>query len=253
MNASDGSTQLSTASTQRMEHPQIALELVCTYSIDMEVEAATNSWKVVNDPKVAAFLTQRHELRLLEPFMGGETTIRAAAEQLGLSENTMFRRVKQLQHWGILEIARTEARRGRPIHYYRCTASEYRVPIGLLPLIESVFRGMDDHTHDLYERNLAALLLEEAAREPDWAVRITRNQVGRVVLNLSPKPGMPWQLLGIDAPAMIGDWTRLQLDFEEAKALQRELIELWWRYAKQRGCQTYLFGMFLVPHSVSDT
>jgi hypothetical protein len=218
----------------------------------MEVDAAPASWKLVDDPKVAAFLTQRHELRLLEPFMGCETTIKAAAEQLGLTENTMFRKVKQLQHWGILEIARTQSRRGRPIHFYRCTAGEFRVPIGLLPLIETVFRGMDDHTHDLYERNLAALLLEEAAGEPGWAVRITRNNIGRVSLNLSPKPGASWDLLGINAPAMVGDWTRLQLDFEEAKALQRELIELWWRYAKSRGSQTYLFGLFLVPHSVPD-
>lgn len=39
----------------------------------------------------------------------------------------------------------------------------------------------------------------------------------------------------------------LQLDFEEAQAFQKDLLELFQRYAQMRGAQRYAFRLTLLP------
>ena len=44
---------------------------------------------------------------------------------------------------------------------------------------------------------------------------------------------------------MVSGWNPIQLDFEDAKAMQRELVEVMLRYMEKGGNRTYLLGLFL--------
>jgi hypothetical protein len=204
------------------------------------------SWRTIRDERVARWLVQRAELRSLEPFVGRESTVKAAASELGLGLNAAFRKVKQLEALGLLEVSREEIRGGRRMKHYRATADEFRVPLDVLPL-ETVFRGMDDDTRDLFERNLAALLLEHYAQDQRWAIRVFRNHQDRVALKISPAPGQFWALENLSEPAFVGDWFRLKLDFESAKALQLELLKLRSHYSRLSGPHEYMLGTFMIP------
>ena len=66
-------------------------------------------------------------------------------------------------------------------------------------------------------------------------------------------PDSPWNFLDPDAPALVDLWAEdITLDFDEAKALQKELCSLLGRYRAKRGQQGYIVRLGLAPLSGED-
>lgn len=219
------------------------------------------NWQTVCDPEVARILTDLKELRFLEPFIKRECTLSEAAKELGMKLPALSYRVKRLMDIGLLEVAREEVRRGKRVKLYRSSSPRYRVPFEATS-VENVVALLELQMNLLmpfYLRNYARTMMDEADA---GYVRIARTEDGKDVdysLHSSKaSPDFVWgeirdAVLRPDAPALVSMSPRVELDFEDAKALQREMLELYERYSAKTGAQKYLVHLALVPiHEESE-
>ncbi|PZA06259.1 MULTISPECIES: helix-turn-helix domain-containing protein [unclassified Meiothermus] len=191
--------------------------------------------RILADPDIAVYL---------KPFMRGPTTVKAAAEEGKLSIQSMHYRVLQMLRAGLLEVVGLEPRRGRPIKRYQAIARAFRVPLELVPpaslaaLEDAVFWKRS------FERGVArALGLPKYERQ----LLVRLNEDG-IMLWGSDAGGDAQDFLDEASPAVLNFWSAgLRLSRAEAKALQRELWEVYARYEHRRGPEKYVLHLGLVP------
>jgi len=86
-----------------------------------------------------------------------------------------------------------------------------------------------------------------------WGTRIYRDDRGRVQVQMAVGPDADAQPPGRDGPAVLSAWRdAIELDYPDAKALQRELVELLARYQSKRGAQRYVLHLGLAPVAPED-
>lgn len=86
---------------------------------------------------------------------------------------------------------------------------------------------------------------EQYFMQLDWGACTRLAPNGDCYLEITHGDGQPWDYLAKDAPAIAVGWNPLWLDFEDAKALQQELVALMRKYLGKRGSRAYLSGVFL--------
>jgi len=201
----------------------------------------------VSSTSAAQVLLRPGDRRYLEPFLGREIGAAEAARELGLPVEQLAYRVRALTAKGLLRVAGTRQRKGRPITLY-AAAEEIRAPLALLPYddVRSFFGLVDDGLRQVFLASLAQLADRSGLH--DWVVRLYRDD-GALRLDLAPGDGAwdPAVLLSHRAPAVAFNWVPVSLDDASAKDLQRELYELLGRYAGRPGAPTHLMGLFLTP------
>ncbi len=202
----------------------------------------------VADPRVAPRLLNPKVMHYLGPFLGRESTLSAAAAQLGVSLPRLHYQVRRGLEDGLLEVVRTERRGGQAVRVYCATAAAFFVPFEAMKndTVEAAHEAGDGSLRRLYFKNLARLWREHPGR---WGVLVSREDDGWVTTRIVPHPEGSWTPEDPELPAvMLGGWvTDLALDFGDAKALQRELGEVLRRYLGRGGSQRYLFQVRLAP------
>lgn len=179
----------------------------------------------------------------LKPFMRKPLSVKPAAEELGVKIQAMHYRVQRMLRAGLLEVANVRHRHGRPIRCYRAVARRFLVPLDLVPhaLIENLERGVS------WERLLdrGARRAGKEWRNPDELI-VHLDEFG--ALNYDWGPPLR-ELLDSNAPAVLRFRSAaLWLDWQDAKALQRELHDLWTRYRSRRGVRRFVLSVGLAPH-----
>jgi len=201
----------------------------------------------VTDPRLADLLTDPGLLKQLEPFLGRECTVAEAARKTGSLPNTVLGRVRRWQRLGLLEVTRTEKRRGRPLKHYRTTADAWFVPFdntSAATLAESL-AGRDAYWEERLRRAVVAAREQLAG---SWGTRIYRDARGRLQIQMAVNPDSNWSSLAPDRPAVLAAWRDgLYLDFDDAKRLQQELFDLLLKYQRLDGAQRYLLRLGLAP------
>lgn len=210
-------------------------------------------WTYITDPEAAKVLYEEDELRYLDPFIRREYSLTEAARKLSVSPSAMLYQVKKLLRLGLLKVARTEPRRGRAIKYYRATSERFFVPFEATSA-ETVFNLL----YRAEERQLRTFLsyyvrVNTRAPEP-WGIGVFLTREGGISksIAMSDDPD-PERLVGAalekDFPAVWSSWSTLRLDFEKAKALQRDLIKLFELYKTHHSGeeQQYLLHLELCP------
>ena len=96
-------------------------------------EPDSGSFHTVTDPKQAQLLTDPTSKAFFVPFLAHESSASQAASELARDLNTVLYRIKVLLEAGLIEIAREEKRKGRPIKFYRSVYDAYLVPFSLTP------------------------------------------------------------------------------------------------------------------------
>ncbi len=87
----------------------------------------------------------------------------------------------------------------------------------------------------------------DAQGERVWGVRVGL-EAGRLAVRSAIGPDSSWNFLDPDAPAIVDLWAEdVTLDFDEAKALQKELCSLLERYRAKRGQQGYIVRLGMAP------
>lgn len=203
--------------------------------------------EVVRDPQRARLLLDARTRRQLAPFLGAAASVGEAARARNEKPNTVLRRVRRLLDAGLLEVAETVPRRGRAIRRYRAVAEVFFVPFEA--------SAADDLESALAEREawverLLRRAVVRARREAlgVWGTRIYADERGRVQVQMAVRPDADASTLDPGGPAVLSAWRDgLELDYPDAKALQRELYELLLRYQRKRGAQRYVVHLGLAP------
>lgn len=230
----------------------------------MDVDTTPAGDRIVAEPKAAQALTDLTLLPLLAHFLRHEASTREAADHLGADLDATYYQVRKLERLGILEVARTEARAGRPIKRYRASARAFFVPFAALPH-ETLARALDESARlprRARAEGTAHALLEHIDDPRRWGFRIHLDDDDAVSafwgpLDASGPASVLDALLEPDAPPVYGVHTTLTLTRDDAKALQRELRDLTERWvARSRATRrdgadgptrAVLFGVGLAP------
>jgi len=207
---------------------------------------------VVSDRDQARLLLDARTRAQLAPFLARPLAVGEAARLAGEKPNTVLRRVQRFLAAGLLEVAETVPRRGRPIRRYRTIADVFFVPFEA--------SAAEDLEAALAEREawVATVLrraVVRARREAIgvWGTRIYRDDRGRVQVQMAVRPDADAEPPGPEGPAVLSAWRdALELDYPDAKALQRELFELLQRYQAKRGAQRYVIHLGLAPVAPED-
>jgi predicted transcriptional regulator len=82
----------------------------------------------VQRAEAVAFLLDVRELRWLQPFMTAERNLTSVAKELEGNLSHLSRKVQRMMKLELLEVTRTETRKGRSITFYRASADEFFIP-----------------------------------------------------------------------------------------------------------------------------
>ena len=218
----------------------------------MEQPDSTSPAAVVEAEAAAAFLLDAERMRFLRPFMLGELSTAGAAAVVGVSVKDMAYRVKRMRALGLLEPTREQKRSGRPVRYYRAPHAFF-IPFSTLPqadLEESVASLLRNPQERLIAGMVHALTDREV-RLHRWGWRLELDAEQRVSISPSGDASgdepLFRRLLHDDAPAVYMANLPLRLDHEDAKRLQRELLDLLRSYDGRNGSTSYMFTVGLAP------
>ncbi len=201
----------------------------------------------VRDPRAADVLMNPATLRQIVPFLGRDCTVADAARDTGELPNTVLKRVRRFEHIGLLRIVREARRGGRPRKVYRTTADQFFVPFEATTAdsLESALAERDAFWEQLLRRNVVRARMEALGT---WGTRVYRDSRGRLQVHTAVTPEANATTLDPDMPAVLSSWRdSVRLDFEDAKALQREMFELLRRYQQKDGAQRYIMRLGLAP------
>jgi DNA-binding transcriptional ArsR family regulator len=207
----------------------------------------------LTDPETARLIVDGGAQRFLRPFLSRECTAKVAADRLGVSLSLMSYWLKRFQDARLLEVVRLEPRSGRPVKIYRTTADVFIAPFELLPsaTLMEFFGTFSEEQQRRFTKALGRVA--ETWLVSDWGFRIQLNEDGKVRTDATPDPAktdvVP-DFLAQDAPAAWQSFSTIRLRFDEAKALQRELAELWERYSSKDDGDVYHLHLGLVKDDI---
>lgn len=213
---------------------------------------ATPTTAVVRDPERARLLLDARSRAHLAPFLGRARSVSEAARAVGAKPNTVLRRVQRFLDAGLLEIAEVMPRRGRPLRRYRAIADVFFVPFEASAAedLEAALADREAWVSSLFRRSVVRARREALGT---WGTRIYRDARDRVQVQMAVRPDADAQPPGPDEPAVLSAWRdAIELDYPDAKALQRELYELLERYQRKRGAQRYVIHLGLAPVAPED-
>jgi hypothetical protein len=192
-----------------------------------------SEWRRIVDPDAARFLTDAAQRRYVAPFLGNESTVAQAAVELGTSPDDMYYRVKRMQRFGILSVARSERRAGRPVKYYSAGAHALFVPFAATDYetVETMLLAMETANQERFTRSLAASLAHrDAAGGASWGCLVYADADGIVRFRMRQEGATEKDarnaLLDPHGPPYYSVWRALQLRRDDGKELQARLDAL---------------------------
>ena len=210
-------------------------------------EPKSPSILVISNPEAADALVNPTTLRQLEPFLGRDCTVSQAAEETGEKANTVLSRVRRFVKLGLLKIVREERRKGRAVKVYRSAADVFFIPFETTSAesLEAMMQERDSYWENLLRHGVVRARAEDVGT---WGTRVYRDERGRLQVQTAVTPEKNYTMLDLDRPAVLSAWRdSVYLDFEDAKALQREMFALLQRYHQKRGAQRYVVRLGVAP------
>jgi hypothetical protein len=204
---------------------------------------------VVEDPRTGRLLSDVKEIIYLAPLVNRQLSAKQYSRGLKLGLHQGVYRLKRLKQLGLIRVAREEQRKGSPIKFYQATASRYFVPIELLSDIglESWLQQTFNHFDVSFvagilktlrgaTRSFTSLGLE-VYFEGDQASSYLADHQGRKIdidLFLSSEESASLSLVYV-----------IGLSFDDAKSLQRDLVELLKKYPSTPSQKRYVVRVSL--------
>jgi hypothetical protein len=208
----------------------------------------TRTWRSIDLPDAAKLLTDLTELRYLEPFFGHERTVKEASDVLKVTIDDLYFRVKRALKLGLLTVTNLETRAGRAMKRYTLVADGFYVPFQVVPNIdfEGLVLGFDLQLERILIRNVL-LAGHDDAFISSFGVRVYLDDAGHLTADAAKGPNEPYDFLAPETPGIYTGWYPLELDYQDAKDLQRDLHAVWQKYAQKKGVQSYLLRLGLAP------
>jgi hypothetical protein len=208
----------------------------------------TRTWVNIDLPDAAKLLTDLTELRYLEPFFGHERTVKEASDVLKVTIDELYFRVRRALKLGLLKVTNLESRAGRAMKRYRLVADGFYVPFQIVPNLdfEGLVLGFDLQLERILIRNVL-LAGHDDSFISSFGVRVYLDDAGRLTADAAKGPTEPYDFLATENPGIYTGWHPLELDYQDAKELQRDLHAVWQKYAQKKGAQSYLLRLGLAP------
>jgi hypothetical protein len=180
----------------------------------------------IQHPDGVAFLVNETRAMTLAPFFEEAITVNEAAKLLGVPLHSIYRKVQEAQKLGLLEVVRSEHRKGRSSKLYQTTAQTFFIPAQHVPLelaIETELMRFQQRWVD----NLVAFALTMTDQRGIGLQISCEDKRVKVAPSLGKHE---WTMLGDLEPILVEEMAQLDLTLEDAKALQRDLARLWAEY-----------------------
>ena len=207
----------------------------------------------IRDAETARLLVERKQVRLLAPFTEQPQTLSETAWTLGVKLPLLHYHAKRFLAHGLLEVVGTKLLEGRAVKRYQSSAKAFFIPFDLTPseTLAGLLGEISAAAEANFQRAASQALLELA---PLWGLRWNFSEGGEVYYEMLPetafaKETLEATLLAHGAPAFLSFHDGLELEYDTAKALQIDLIELTKRYGLRQtpGAGRYAFHMGLAP------
>ena len=205
----------------------------------------------VETPEAARRLLEPATLKVLSPFVGRSRAASEVARELRVPLNTLLYQLNRLLEVGLIEVVGEVRRAGRAMKRYQAVADTFLLPYAVTPAETPEVLLAQEHAPrqaKLIQGLVRAAYNELGARgERVWGVRVGL-EGGRLTVRNAIGPESSWNFLGASAPALVDLWAEdVTLDFAEAKALQKELCDLFGRYRAKKGQQSYIVRLGMAP------
>ncbi len=200
-------------------------------------------WMRIERQEIASLLADPAILRFLAPFVGRESSASDAARVLDVSLNRLLYWLRRFEKLELVQLVSSDSR----VKRYRSVADVFFVPFKATQLetAEAMLEQWNLVWQPIFYKNLVRSLSDLST---DWGVRLEPSEDGLLSVSLANSPQNNWNYFDLDAPPFIDGWiTNLYLDFEDAKALQREVLYLYLRYAAKGGKQRYMARVSFAP------
>lgn len=204
----------------------------------------TAPWMRIEREEIASLLADPTVLRFLAPFVGRESSASEAARALDVSLNRLLYWLKRFEKLKLVQLVSSDER----VKRYRSVADVFFVPFKATKLetAEAMLEQWNSVWQPIFYKNLVQSLTDLSL---DWGIRFETTEDGLLNVSLANSPQNNWNYFDSDAPPFIDGWvTNLYLDFEDAKALQREVLYLYLRYAAKSGKQRFMARVSFAPH-----
>ena len=205
----------------------------------------------ITDETAARILTDIDSVRRLEPFMKRDVTLSEAAEELGLKLPHLLYHVNRFIKLGLLRVTHEQKRSGRAVKLYRTTAEVFFVPFRVTPseTLERLLYDLSTPQEKLFYREATRVLQKQS---PTWGLAVSYDSDGIRVALTPHEDGhvdVASTFFSPDAEALFATDGTLKLDFQTAKAFQKDLYDLYKRYNEKQHPkgQTYALRFGLTP------
>jgi predicted transcriptional regulator len=168
-----------------------------------------------------ALLIDVQELRWLQPFMNGERNLASVAQELSADLSFLSRKVKRMLKLGLLEVSRTEARKGRAIKHYRASADEFFIPEHT-GAISTMFEQLNrTRNQQLQDGILEEWMSREDPNQCDWGLHVKLFDQ-RIGITAAIRPGESWNAVTSNVLAA-AYWRTPKLNRADAEWLKLEI------------------------------
>lgn len=220
-----------------------------------EISLDKCTWQTIGSEAAARLLTNPEEANWITPFLGRETTIKAAAKELEMPMLGMYRAVKRFEQLGLLKVSRIEARKGRAVQHYRSSSDAYFVPYSIAPegTLEHLLENADRSWRKSVVKSLAQSFRDAQENSSlELGLRLYRCDEHVYLVHAlgsgeTGSVGLTQSFLASGAPAIRNEWVMLRLGFARAKELQQRMADLLNEYKNDDQGSAYLACVTLAP------
>ena len=148
---------------------------------------------------------------------------------------------------GLLKISGERSRGGRAVKLYRSAADLFFIPYEATSAetLEAAMAERDAYWEATLRRGVVRARTQAVGA---WGTRVYRDGRGRLQVQAALNPESNYITLEPGDPAVLSAWRdAVYLDFEDAKALQREMFGLLKTYLQKRGAQRYIVRLGMAP------
>ncbi len=206
---------------------------------------------IINNPKAIKLLSKTKTILMLQPFSLRPHSLKEASERVSISISAYSYWVKQFLELGLLSIAHEKTRAGSKIKYYWMAADNFIIKLHDNPeLLRQHYITLLEIYNEITLNGLKNTI-DELSLKPELNIVTTDNEFlfYRLVHNNGTTcSSFKQELLKANSPATLAVWRHLQLNFQDAKALQKELSALLEKYQSKtmQGNDSYYFQTSLV-------
>jgi hypothetical protein len=196
-----------------------------------------HNWFVIQDERIIEFLSDQTRRDYLRVFMGRTRSVSQAAKETNAELHVMRYFVDQLLGFGLLNEVGAKKRQGREMKLYRAVSDAF---VAELPQMEANHLLMLFSANDWGQRQklLSGMIGQIHTPGMRWVTRFYTSDGVDTVIDFVPAAQkeslLSGELEGDNSPPVWYNNLTLKLEFEDAKALQRELVSLYRRYEEKQ-------------------